>query len=111
MRCFKIELNCFTSLIVGERLLNMEMISCVEKPESREEDAVRFVPSSEPLEGIPHSVIHVGHRGFIFSPGNYYLSIFSFEFDFIHSFYVISHSSANINFPFLHVNTKRANSW
>ena len=104
-----IEFHGFTSLIAGEKLLKRKMISCVDKPEPQEENGARYVPSSEPLDRAALSVVHVGSWGFIFSPGNYYLSFFPFEFYFIYICRIISNNSANEYSLYLYMSTKRFN--
>ena len=51
-------------------LLEREMIKCIERPRSSDENAVRYFSPSTPCRGSLHSVIHIGGHGFILDPGN-----------------------------------------
>ena len=52
---------------LGEELLRMEMITCVDSPRSVEAGVRYFTPSASQGNDV-HAVVHVGSREFLLSP-------------------------------------------
>jgi len=57
------------AMSIGDELLRMEMISCIESPRSVEAGVRYFTPSAN-RGSCPHAVVRIGPHGFLLSPTN-----------------------------------------